>query len=102
MKRDKGAQGIKFSNYVYEFCEGCTIGKRNSQLVHVQLFRPCVNILNVFVHMNVCGPMSTPSINGVQFFVLFKVDHFSLHLIHNIKHKFEIFSCFYKSLLFYK
>jgi hypothetical protein len=58
--------------------------------------------LMFFVHMNVCGPMSTPSINGAQFFVLFKDDHFSLHLIHNIKHKFEIFSCFYESLLFYK
>jgi len=102
MKHDKGVQGVKFLNNVYEFHEGFIVGKSHRQLVHVQLFRPCVNTLNVFVHMNVCGPMSTPSINGGQFFVLFKDDHFSLHLIHNIKHKFEIFSCFYESLLFYK
>lgn len=69
MKHDKGVQGIKFSNYVYEFCEGCIIGKSHPQSFHVQLFRPCVNTLNVFVHMNVCGPMSTPSINGAQFFL---------------------------------
>jgi hypothetical protein len=51
-----------------------------------------IHLMFLFIWMYVA--LSTPSINGAQFFVLFKDDHFS---IHNIKHKFEMFSCFYKS-----
>ena len=85
-------KGVEFSNIENFFCEACMYGKQ-----HKLYFPPAERIkakLGEYIHSDLCGPMSVPSVQGAKYFALFKDDLSGYRVVFFIKHKDETLECF--------
>lgn len=85
-------QGIDLSEIDTFFCEACAYGKQ-----HMLPFKKVPNEkmkLGERIFSDVCGPMDTPSVRGLRYFVIFKDDLSGFREVNFIKHKSDVFSCF--------
>ena len=85
-------KGVELSDTENFFCEACMYGKQ-----HKLSFVPAKRIkakLGEYIHSDLCGPMSVPSVQGARYFVLFKDDLSGYRAVFFIKHKDETLECF--------
>uniref|UniRef100_A0A1Y1MYL6 Retrovirus-related Pol polyprotein from transposon TNT 1-94 n=1 Tax=Photinus pyralis TaxID=7054 RepID=A0A1Y1MYL6_PHOPY len=73
------------------FCEACVYGKQH-KLKFSRVERSTKP--GDLIHSDVCGPMSTPSISGANYFALFKDDATSYRSVYVMKHKVDILEHF--------
>lgn len=86
-------KGIKFSDVENFFCESCVMGKQHKlpfkkNKDHVKLG------IGERIYSDVCGPISTPSVQGMRYFVTFKDENSGYRVAHFIKHKSDVYECF--------
>jgi len=81
------------------FCKGCMLGKNTKKTFHFTDTR-AKGILEL-IHFDVCGPMSTPSLNGHVYYVIFIDDFLRKSWIYFLKEKKETFNKFqeFKALI---
>ena len=81
------------SNYeFYDTCESCLKGKMTKTPFAGQGVR--VSELMGLVHTDVCGPMSTSTMNGFSYFITFTDDYSRYGYVFLMKHKSEAFERF--------
>ena len=78
-------KGLVLSNSNRSFCPGCTYGKHSKAPFptdehRIRSMTPCD-----LIHSYLCSPMSTPSVGGALYFVLFKDDCSGFRVIECIK-----------------
>lgn len=73
------------------FCEACQYGK-SSRLKFGNVKREVAP--GEVIYSDLCGPMSVPTINGSNYFILFKDEHSGYRVIFCIKHKSDALSSF--------
>ena len=84
----------EFSTEQQELCQGCTLGKYTKASFPNSEHRAS-GILDL-IHFDVCGPMSTLSLSGHEYYVTF-IDDFSRKTwIYFLKTKGEVFARFKK------
>lgn len=85
--------GVKLTDTDDFFCDAYQIGKSHRQAFKQQgekrIPKP-----GEFFHTDVCGPMSTESLGGARYFVLFKDDASAFRLIYFLKHKSDVIEKF--------
>lgn len=84
--------GVKLCESDDFFCEGCVYGKQ-----HRLKFEPREKLENKpgeFIFSDVCGPMSTESIGGSRYFILFKDDSTGYREVKFLKHKSDVYDRF--------
>lgn len=74
------------------FCEGCMYGKQHKLPFKSKVHRKTQP--GEFIHSDVCGPMSIPSVQGAKYFILFKDDCSGYRVVYFIKHKSDALTCF--------
>lgn len=92
VKRDL-VKGVKVKNAEEFFCEVCQLGKLH-KLPFNQVKDKVDRLPGELIHSDVCGPMSTQSLGGARFFVLFTDDATSYRHIYFMRHKSEVFDRF--------
>jgi transposase InsO family protein len=92
-----GMPSISFSKN--EICKGCMLGKKIKKVFHSSGSR-AQGILDL-VHSDVCGPMSSPSLSGCLYYVIFVDDCSRKCWIYFLKAKNDTFDKFkeYKSFI---
>jgi hypothetical protein len=82
-----------------EICKGCMLGK-NIKKAFLSSDNRVQGILDL-VHSNVCGPMSSPSLSGCSYYVIFIDDYSRKFWIYFLKDKSDTFDKFnvYKSFI---
>jgi hypothetical protein len=75
-----------------EVCKGCLLGKNTKKYFSSSDSR-AQGILDL-VHFDVCGPMSSPSLSGFLYYVIFIDDHSRKCWIYFLKAKNETFEKF--------
>jgi transposase InsO family protein len=82
-----------------EFCKGCMLGK-NIKKAFPSSDNRAQGILDL-VHSNVCGPMSSPSLSGCLYYVIFIDDYSRKCWIYFLKAKSDTFDKFkeYKAFI---
>jgi hypothetical protein len=75
-----------------EVCKGCLLGKNTKRSFSSSDSR-AQGILNL-VHYDVCGPMSSPSLSGFLYYVIFIDDYSRKCWIYFLKAKNETFEKF--------
>ena len=80
-------------------CKGCALGK-NTKKSFSRSKNRSKGILDL-IHSDICGPMSSPSLSGCLYYVLFIDDHSRKSWIYFLKHKSETFDKFkeFKALI---
>jgi hypothetical protein len=73
-------------------CRGCALGK-NTKKAFPHSNRKTNGILDL-IHSNLCGPMTSPSMNGCIYYIIFIDDFSSKTWIYFLKTKGECFSKF--------
>ena len=74
-------------------CEGCLLGKSHREVMPSVATHRATKVLEL-VHSDVCGPLSTASLTGLTYFVLF-IDDFSRFTVAlPIARKSDVFDCF--------
>jgi hypothetical protein len=81
-----------FGTMHQEVCKGCTLGKYTKIIFPSSDYRS-VGILDL-VHFDVCGPMSSVSLDGCEYYVTFIDDHSRRTWIYSLKTKSEVFKRF--------
>jgi hypothetical protein len=76
----------------YEICEACLLGKMTK--MHFSGFPERASDLLELIHTDVCGPMSTTSRAGYQYFITFIDDLSRYGYVYLMKHKSETFEKF--------
>lgn len=74
-------------------CESCELGKHHRHPFPKNLARRATQKLEL-IHSDICGPMSTSSLNGSLYFVLFIDDLSRMTWVYFLKSKSEVFSVF--------
>jgi hypothetical protein len=72
------------------FCEGCAQGKQHRNSFPQNPIRSRASKPGQLIHVDLCGPMSTLSINGAYYFVVFKDDCTCYRIVHCLAHKFDM------------
>lgn len=85
--------GVNFENSENFTCEDCLLGKQH-QLPYKKSVRPAINNPGDLIYSDVCGPMSTSSVSGARYFVLFKDSYSSYLVAYFVKHKSDVLDCF--------
>ena len=85
--------GVKFSDVENFFCESCLMGKQHKlpfkkNNEHVKLE------IGERIYSDVCGPIATPSVQGMRYFVTFKDENSGYRVAYFIKHKSDVYECF--------
>lgn len=84
--------GINFSDTNSFFCEACCFGKQHKEpfksRCHVKM-EPGERI-----YSDLCGPMSTPSVQGAKYFLNFKDENSGYRVGYFVKHKSDVLDCF--------
>jgi hypothetical protein len=75
-------------------CKGCVLGKNIKKSFPVSNNR--AKVILELIHSYVCGPMSTPSLNGHVYYVIFIDDFSRKSWIYFMKTKNETFTKFYE------
>jgi len=75
-----------------DVCRGCAIGKYTKETYHKSNSR-AKSVLGL-IHSDICGPMSTKSLSGVEYFITFIDDHSRKTWIYFLKTKDEVFDRF--------
>ncbi|KAL4325828.1 hypothetical protein GQ457_11G029810 [Hibiscus cannabinus] len=79
-------------------CESCVVGKQHrdpfSKSSNVRASKPAE-----LIHVDVCGPMQTLSLNNNMYFVVFVDDFSRMTWVYFVKDKSEVFSVFKKLIL---
>ena len=80
-------------------CKGCALGKNTKKSFSISKNRS-KGILDL-IHSDICGPMSSPSLSGCLYYVLFIDDHSRKSWIYFLKAKSESFDKFkeFKALI---
>jgi hypothetical protein len=74
-------------------CEGWIFGKKHRESFPVGKSYSAKATLEI-IHLDICGPIQTPSIGGSTYFLKF-IDDFSRKTwIYFLKHKLDALSCF--------
>jgi transposase InsO family protein len=73
-------------------CRGCVLGK-NTKKAYPHSNRKTNGILDL-IHSDLCGPMTTPSMNGCIYYIIFIDDYSRKTWIYFLKTKDEFFSRF--------
>lgn len=85
--------GVKFSKIDDFFCKGCQFGK--SYRLPFRQKNTSRNVLPCeFIHSDVMGPMSTESLGGARFCVVFKDDNSAFRCVYFMRHKSDVFEYF--------
>lgn len=94
-------KGITMSRIDEFFCENCQLGKQH-QLPCKSKEQKKKTEVDEFIHTDLCGPMSEPSIGGSKYFLMFKDDHSSVRHVYFIRHKDDTFEKFkeFEQLIF--
>ena len=82
----------KFSHEHSGVCKSCALGKNTKRSFSKSNSR-FKGILDM-IHSDICGPMSSPSLSGCLYYVLFIDDYFRKSWIYLIKVKSETFDKF--------
>lgn len=85
--------GLQIKSIDGLFCETCQYGKLH-RLPFQRNLKSRTEKPGEFVHMDLCGKMTHPSIDGANYFLLFKDDSTSYRTAYFIKHKSDTFSKF--------
>ena len=88
-----------FSHEHNGVCKGCALGK-NTKKSFSRSKNRSKGILDL-IHSDICGPMSSPSLSGCLYYVLFINDHSHKSWIYFLKVKSETFDKFkeFKALI---
>ena len=88
--------GLEVTTDQHNFCEGCVLGK--SKRHAFPMSTTCVRsiVAGQLVHIDVCGPMSTSTVGGCLYYVLFKDDFTRYTVTYGMKKKSEVFDCLKK------
>ena len=81
---------LDFSTEHHEVCKGCVMGKYTKTSFPSSDSRT-EGILDL-IHSYICGPMSSPSLSGYEYYVTFIDDHSRKTWIYFMKTKDEVFS----------
>jgi hypothetical protein len=73
-------------------CRGCALGK-NTKIAYPHINRKTNGILYL-IHSDLCGPMTTPSMNGCIYYIIFIDDCYRKTWIYFLKTKDESFNKF--------
>lgn len=84
--------GVNFHNVDSFVCEPCMYGKQHRVPFAKGEHRKMK--IGELVHSDVCGPFSTPSVNGARYFVLFKDDYSSFKTVYFLRHKSDVLDRF--------
>jgi hypothetical protein len=93
-------KGFPLIEKTERICEGCIFGKKHRESFPFGKSYRAKDPLEI-VHLDICGPMQTPSIGGNTYFLTF-IDDFSRNTwIYFLKYKFDALDCFqqFKSLV---
>ena len=82
-----GIPNLDFSQK--EICKGCLLGKNVKKAFPSSMHR-LKEILEI-IHSNICGPMSSPSLSGYLYYVIFIDDYSRKTWIYFLKAKNETF-----------
>jgi hypothetical protein len=93
-------KGLPLIEKPKRICEGCIFGKHHRESFPVGKSYREKNPLET-IHLDICGPMQTPSIGGSTYFLTVIDDFLRKTWIHFLKHKFDALDCFqqFKSLV---
>lgn len=88
--------GLELISYKNSFSEGCVFGKsrRHAFCISPNYIRSTV--ARQLIHSDVCGNMSTPTMEGCLYYVLFKDDFTRYTVAYCIKKKSNILDCLKK------
>ena len=75
-------------------CEVCAIGKSTCKPFSKKSNTPRAERPGIFLHTDVCGPMSQLSMGGARYFILFKDDYSGVCFVFCIKGKSDVTKCF--------
>jgi hypothetical protein len=76
-----------------ETCVGCMVGKQSREKFPPIAFHE-VEVMLELIHMNICGPLSIPSMSKSRYFITFTNDYNRHTWIYFMKTKFEAFNIF--------
>jgi hypothetical protein len=86
--------GITLKDKEKKFCPGCSYGKQHRNPFPVNENRERSATPRDLIHTDLCGPISTPSMGGAKYFVLFKDDSTGYKVVECIKTKPDILAAF--------
>jgi hypothetical protein len=87
-------EGLTITEKDKKFCLGCAYGKQHRSLFSKNKHRERLAFLGDLVHIDLCGPISTPTVGGARYFILFKDDSLGYKVIECLKTKPELFDTF--------
>lgn len=91
---DRGLiKNVDITDVEHFFCEACMYGKQHKLPINKSV-SPRDMKPGEFIHSDLCGPMSTPSVKGANYFVLFKDDASGYRVVFFLKHKSDAFDSF--------
>lgn len=96
VKRLLDTKGIKVVGEREE-CQPCVFGKM-SRIPHPPS-RSTTTRVGQLVHADVCGKMPVPSLNGSEYFLLFKDDFSNYRYVYFLKQKSDVTACFINFLI---
>lgn len=85
-------KNIEIANVKKFFCEACQYGKQHKLPIKSKGKR--ITKPGEFIHTDVCGPMSTPSVQGANYYILFVDDCTGYRVVSFMKHKSDSLTCF--------
>jgi len=71
-----------------KICTRCTIGKQSQKAIPQKFQSRVENVLDL-IHMDLCGPFSTPSLSGSRYFVTFTNDFNRKTRVRFLKKKYD-------------
>lgn len=74
------------------FCEGCQYGKQHRFSFSTKNYKATVP--GELIHSDICGPMSTESVGGANYFILLKDDYSGFRKVYFLKHKHDALEAF--------
>jgi hypothetical protein len=86
--------GITLKDKEKKFCPGCSYGKQHRNPFHINENRERLATPGDLVHIDLCGPISTPSVGGAKYFVMFKDDFIGYRVVECIKTKPDTLAAF--------
>jgi transposase InsO family protein len=87
--------GLPLIQHVDALCESCVFGKHHRNVFPKGEARRASKQIEL-VHVDVCGPMRTPSLNNRKYFIVFVDDYSRMTWVYFAKEKSEVFSIFKK------
>lgn len=83
---------LNFTDKDNFFCEACAYGKQHRLPFKNNLKRDLKP--GELIYSDLCGPMSTPSVQGARYILLFKDGFSSYRVVYFLKHKSDTLDCF--------